>query len=462
MLIVRQLHDEPTALWSGVILATSFAFVFFARNASTDIETIAGVLATLWIFLRHEASPAGRWILLLWFVMALTSLTKGLLGFVLPTLIIGLYATFTPSPQELVDGCPWNQAPRTLFDRNRWLFNRWSLFAIPLGALVYLGPFLLSIVVRGETDGLEMVYRENIRRFFDPVNHRGPIYLYGYVIFALMAPWSLLLPAALVHAHFAEARSRDRGRTFALAYFWGTFLFFTLSSSRRSYYLLPILPAGAFLISRMLACQAPLGRTAYVFLLAGFLLSSLVVILSLGVLLPISPMLPEPWDRLPPVPAPWAFVGMWFMSVPSVAFAWMKLGPRRIAQSMSVIAFSVMVYLYLFALPATERYRTQKPFADAVKQTIGSTLDRVALYRTREIVYYLDAGRPIAEYHTPEELQHGLREQPLRWILLRRRDWNEKKREGKVLLEEISYPWETFDAVESKLILVEVSAVGAR
>ena len=122
-----------------------------------------------------------------------------------------------------------------------------SLIAIPLAALVYLAPFLLSVVTTGSTEGLEMVYRENIRRFFDPVNHRGPIYLYGYVIFLLLAPWSLLLPAALAQAH-GSADKQSRGRAFALAYFWGTFLFFTLSSSRRSYYLLPILPAAAFLM----------------------------------------------------------------------------------------------------------------------------------------------------------------------------------------------------------------------
>ena len=90
MLIARRLYDDDTALWTGVILATSFSFVFFARNASTDVETIAGVLAACWIFLRNEANPPGWWTLLFWFVMALTSLTKGLLGFVLPILIIGV------------------------------------------------------------------------------------------------------------------------------------------------------------------------------------------------------------------------------------------------------------------------------------------------------------------------------------------------------------------------------------
>jgi 4-amino-4-deoxy-L-arabinose transferase-like glycosyltransferase len=486
MLIARRLYDDDTALWSGAILATSFSFVFFARNASADVETCAGVLAALWLFLCHEAKPAGAWTVLLWFVMALTSLTKGLLGFALPILIIGLYSTLVPPPTRSLTrvGAP-KRSIRALLERNRWLFNRWSLAAIPLSALVYLGPFLLSMAATGEYEGLQMVYRENIRRFFDPVNHRGPIYLYAYVIFLLMAPWSLLLPAALAHAHFVvhdsnraisedephdprsqaqlgnEMATRDadgkeiRGRAFALVYFWSMFVFFTLSSSRRSYYLLPILPAGAFLIARLLAGRATLGRIAYGLFLAGFFLVSLAMLLSIAALAPASWWLPEPWDSLAALPCPVAFILMWLISIAGVGYALMRLSRRRVATSFGVSAFSFMAFLYLFALPATEIYRTQKPFADAVKQKIGSETDRLALYGTREIVYYLDVPAPIAEYHTPEELQRGLREKSLRLIVLRRRDWECMKMNGKVLVAETIHPWESSELAKNKLLLVE-------
>lgn len=440
MLIARRLYDDDTAILTGIILATSFSFVFFARNASTDVETIAGVLITLWIFLRHENNAPGWWTLMLWFVMALTSLTKGLLGFVLPILIITLYSALTPR-----DGSPWAPA------RQSWLLNRWSLAAIPLGALVYLAPFLLSIAAGGATDGLEMVYRENVRRFFDPVNHRGPIYLYAYIIFMLLAPWSLLLPAALVHAHSSDDK-QSRGRAFALAYFWGTFIFFTLSSSRRSYYLLPILPAAAFLIARMLTARAAWSRATYAFVLVGFSLLSVAVLLSIAALLGTA-WLPEPWDRLPALPCRWAFVSAWLLAVAAVGFACVKLCPRRIALAFGVIAFSFMAYLYLFALPATEGYRTQKPFADAVKLALGPSTDRLTLYNTRDIVYYLDAQGPIAECHPVEE-RKALRG---RFVILRRRDWELLNLAGTVLVEETVHPWEDAKAAENKLVFVHCS-----
>src|SRR5207237_710202 len=100
--------------------------------------------------------------------------------------------------------------------RNGWLLNGWTLLAAPVAAAAYLAPFAVSVSQTGSDEGLGMVWRENVRRFFDAHNHRGPVYLYTYVIVGLLAPWSLLLPAALVRAHHA----RDPMDRFALAFFW--------------------------------------------------------------------------------------------------------------------------------------------------------------------------------------------------------------------------------------------------
>ena len=92
MLLVRRLYDARTAILSGVILATSFSFVFFSRHASADVETITGELAALLLFNHNEERGGGMWVVGLWLIMAATSLTKGLLGFALPLLVIGAYS----------------------------------------------------------------------------------------------------------------------------------------------------------------------------------------------------------------------------------------------------------------------------------------------------------------------------------------------------------------------------------
>ncbi|HXR25631.1 MAG TPA: glycosyltransferase family 39 protein, partial [Candidatus Binataceae bacterium] len=93
ILLGRRLYDFRTAVMAAFILATSYSFVFWSRHADADIETVAGELAALLLFWRNRDRPSGWWIVGLWVLMAITSLTKGLLGFVLPLLVIGVYSS---------------------------------------------------------------------------------------------------------------------------------------------------------------------------------------------------------------------------------------------------------------------------------------------------------------------------------------------------------------------------------
>jgi hypothetical protein len=165
--------------------------------------------------------------------------------------------------------------------------------------------------------------------------------------------------------------------------------------------------------------------------------------------MPASWFLPSPWDRLPGLPCPWAFVGVWLMSIVGIGYAWLTRNPQRIAWSMAIIAASFMAYLYLVAMPAIEVYRTQKPFAEAVQQWIEGKHEQLALYRTREVFYYLDSPLPIRECHTPDELHD------VRWVIMRRRDRDGLNRIGLIRIEETIYPWETRDVAENKLVMVE-------
>ena len=313
MLVGRRLYDGRTALLAGLILATSFSFVFFSRHASADVETVTGEWAVFALFLRNEQRQDGWWVVGQWLVMAATSLTKGLLGYVLPLMVLGVYSCLADGSGEL--GRRLARGPVVgrigwLIERNRWLFNWKSLVAIPLGLAVYYVPFAISAARTGSEKGLEMVYRENVVRFFHPFDHRGPIYLYCYVIFALMMPWSAFLPAALAEAHRKpingpeEIAGREgaaaRGHRFALVYFWATFIFFTLSGSRRSYYLLPILPAGALLVARTLATPiealSPLTRRL---LWLGYAVIAIAVVGGAIVMIPLPWIFKGPMATLP-------------------------------------------------------------------------------------------------------------------------------------------------------------------
>ena len=80
MVLTRQIYDDRTAVLAGCILATSYSYVFWSRVASADIENVTGVLAALTLYFRNQERPTGWWVIGLWLIMAVTSLTKGLLG----------------------------------------------------------------------------------------------------------------------------------------------------------------------------------------------------------------------------------------------------------------------------------------------------------------------------------------------------------------------------------------------
>jgi 4-amino-4-deoxy-L-arabinose transferase-like glycosyltransferase len=302
----------------------------------------------------------------------------------------------------------------------------------------------------GSSEGLQMVFRENIRRFFAPVNHRGPVYLYGYIIFVLLAPWSVLLPAALGNAN--PRQSSDR---FALVYFWGTFLFFTLASSRRSYYVLPILPAAALVIARLLTTESIRNRVVYGLMWTGHAVLGLSVLLG-GIVLTLAPFIFGQWDFLQHVPARHLFVIALIGCFGALCWSLRMFGIARIRMALSVTAVVVMGYGYLVLWPFLDSLRTQKTFAQQVRSIPGLDLDHLTLFRNRDVVYYLGSAKPIRECYSAEALARKIQEAQIRWVIARQRDLATFTFPFKETVREVGHSWEEEARSGSKLILLEV------
>jgi 4-amino-4-deoxy-L-arabinose transferase-like glycosyltransferase len=462
MVIVRRLYDSRTALLSGFILATSFSFVFFSRHASADVETITGELAAIALFLRKERAGAGWWVVGLWIVMAATSLTKGLLGFVLPILVIGAFATFGDGLAELSRGLMHGRisAPvKRLIERNRWLFNAKSLIAIPIGIAIYALPFEISHRMMGTEKGLAMVYRENVVRFFHPFDHRGAFYIYTYWVFILMAPWSILLPGALIQTHFQRSidASPAQSDRFALIFFWATFAFYTVSGSRRSYYILPILPAGAILIARALVWPSPdRSKLGDRLIFAGYWILAGATIVGIASLIPAGVVLSGKLALLPVIPDRVAFVAAWMASVAAIFWAVRSLSRERIAVSMCVMAYTMLGYIYLFAMPAADAWRGEKPFAaEVMRQTRGET-SGVVLFRNQGPLFYLNPPRPIPEFESKSDLEGEIAKGTVRYFIARRRDIPTLAVPTQTVATEASFPWESDYNFRNKVVLVRV------
>jgi 4-amino-4-deoxy-L-arabinose transferase-like glycosyltransferase len=463
--IGRRLYDLRTGVVAAFILATSFSFVFFSRNASADIETIAGELGALILFLRHERDQGGWWVLALWLVMALTSQMKGLLGFVLPIAVIGSYCMFGDGWAELGRGLlygPLSRRVRWIICRNRWFFNWKTPLAIAIAAAIYYVPFAVSRLETGSAKGLAMVYRENVQRYFEPFDHRGPFYLYAYVIFALMAPWSVMLPAALVDMHRAlspvpEDSIRLRSDCFTMTFFWATFVFFTLSGSRRSYYILPILPAAALMVARLLDRPfEDLSLAARALVKIGFGVIVAAVVLSTLAFLPPSHFLPPPWSQLPPIPNPAIFALCWIGSIAVIIYALRCFQSERAGIATGVIAWLFMFYLFVFAMPAGDAFRSEKPFAAQVRTLIGNEPTTLVFFRNQGPVFYLGLARPVPEYDKLADLNNAVSGGHVQWLVVRRRDIGLLKFKNEPVIAETLYPWEPKEHGLNSMILVRV------
>jgi len=231
-----------TRLWSaqvgriaGWLLLTTYAFLFWARTATADAENLAAImLAVAWYWSRRDR--LGFSAMLVFYLIAFVgALTKGLTAVVVPALIV--------LPDMLVE--------------RRWrvLFSLKHIGAFGLAALVYLSPFVYASLTQPasyQSSGLALVFQENILRYFQPIDHRGPIYLYVYELPVLLLPWTpLFVLAALAAAKWRNSLdNHTRWLVWAIVL---VFVFFSLSGSRRSYYILPILPLCALLMAAFVA-----------------------------------------------------------------------------------------------------------------------------------------------------------------------------------------------------------------
>ena len=456
ILLARGLYDQQTAIVAGIVLATTYSYVFFSRLAASDIAAVTGVLAVLTLFVHKENQKAGWWILGMWAMMAVTSLTKGLTGFALPLLVMAAYTLLVDGWRSLlhqVSQSSMEQKRAWLLNRCGWFFNLKTLPAVIIAALIYLSPFVISALTMQSATGIARVWRENVIRFVVPFDHQEPIYLYTYAIFLLAAPWSAFLPAALMQIHSGPVSKSDR---FTLTYFWAIFLFFTFAGSRRDYYLLPILPAAAILLARLfVTTKDKLEKRVGVLMKLGYIpIAAVALITGILAFLPVS-MRPGMLSRLPVVPHLELLGVIWLIMLLSIWYAVKSLQSERILLSVSAIAYCFFFYLYLFAFPTTRLFSTEVNFAQTVRQTLGGDFSRLVFYKVWDpaLCFYLRTRGPIPVYKEDTALRRLIENDPDLWIIAGEQDLATVLVRGSVAARAQEFSLESPTVWETKYVL---------
>ena len=224
MYLAKRLWSRNVGLLAGAFLLTSYGLLEYSHMASAETENLAAImLAVTWYWIRRDR-PGFVSFVVFYLIMFIGSHMKGLTALVVPVLAV---------MPDILRQKRW-----------KWLFWPSHFAALAIGIAAYLAPFLFAALSESENyrqNGLALVFHENILRFFQPFDHKGAVYLYLYAVPMLILPWIPIFFGALITSikNWKKLDDKTRWLLQAIAII---FAFFTLSGSRRDYYILPIIP----------------------------------------------------------------------------------------------------------------------------------------------------------------------------------------------------------------------------
>lgn len=222
--------DKQMGLVAGWLLLTTFYFVFWARVSSADMLNLGGTFFAIAWYMAKRERPSFVNFAIFFIILALTALCKGLIGVIIPGIAI------------LVD----------LILRKSWrpYLSLSLVFALLPAIVIYLLPFMASSYVDGDAygqNGLYLVYRENILRFFEPFDHQGPVYTYFIWLPIYLLPCTAFFFFAAVMGLVNRWKAMTRDAKWIVWTTLAIFTFLTISGSRRNYYVLPLVPFACLL-----------------------------------------------------------------------------------------------------------------------------------------------------------------------------------------------------------------------
>jgi 4-amino-4-deoxy-L-arabinose transferase-like glycosyltransferase len=236
----KNLYSPRTGFLSGLILATSVEFAYLSTRANIDTTltffTTASILCFLLWFQKgkgkksYEDPMGGLPFFGFYIGMALATLAKGPVGFVIPLLVSLIYLTIQRDWKGIKG---MRLLPGMLLFLAIVLF--WYLPAVIAGGKAYLQETLLKHTVDAYAKGW---------------THVRPFYYY-FVNFPMdFLPWFLFLPGAIVTGLSKKKERQPKEFLFLLIWFLSIFFFFSFSKGKRPIYLLPIYPAASLLVGR--------------------------------------------------------------------------------------------------------------------------------------------------------------------------------------------------------------------
>jgi 4-amino-4-deoxy-L-arabinose transferase-like glycosyltransferase len=221
-------------VFSAFILATNFEWMRAATAARVDMTTTAFLIAAFVALDRIVSAPepTPRGFLAFYLAMALATLGKGPIGILLPSMVAVLYLALR---------------------RDLGRLGKMRVVSGMVIALTLAGSWYLLAIWKG---GFPFVHKqiwvENFGRFFAAEetgagHEHGAAYMVGGFLTGF-APWSFFTIPLLFFLYSERRRLEAEGFLYPIVWFTSVFVFYSISQSKRTVYLLPIYPAISLLL----------------------------------------------------------------------------------------------------------------------------------------------------------------------------------------------------------------------
>ncbi len=255
----RRLFDERAALLAVVVQASALLYIGMARVATLDMGLSFSLQIAMTALALLAAAPqpgvasgiapgvapgathGWRAPLLLGVGVALAVLAKGLVGILIPGAVALLYMLVQRDWRLPLRAQPW-----------------WTLAAL----LLLAAPWFVLVSARNPEFAHFFFIFQHFQRYLSRAqfDRYQPVWFFLPVLALGLLPWTTLLPQALYRG-WRAARGGERASSLLLIWAAFVLLFFSLSQSKLTPYILPMLPALSLLTGRAIA-QLPPARLA--------------------------------------------------------------------------------------------------------------------------------------------------------------------------------------------------------
>ena len=229
--------------WLGaLVLASSPMWIISGHFNSLDMALSAFLVSSLCTLLLAQASDnktsRRNWMWLCWSMMALATLSKGVIGAAIPAMVFIAYSI------------------------SAWDWKIWSRLHIFSGTILFLvitAPWFVLVAQRNP-EFLEFFFiHEHLQRFTNDAHSRtGPIYYFVPLLLVGILPWIFQIPRAFFQT-WNERKQEFSSAWLLVCWTVVIFAFFSVSKSKLPGYIIPIFPALAMLIGAHL--DRALGNT---------------------------------------------------------------------------------------------------------------------------------------------------------------------------------------------------------